>query len=62
MKHLKNQDMSYIEHLKFAWCISGKLFILTIAGFIHGLMPWFFQSWVSSGIYKINKKMEFDGI
>ena len=60
MKHLKDQNLSYIKHLSFAWGISGRLVFLAIIGIIHGLVPWIFPSWVSSEIHKIDKM--FDGI
>jgi hypothetical protein len=58
MKHLKDQDISYIKHLGFAWGISGRLIFLAIIGIIHGLVPWIFSSWVSSEIHKINKMFD----
>tara|TARA_B100001750_G_C15519334_1_gene610087 strand:+ start:4766 stop:4951 length:186 start_codon:yes stop_codon:yes gene_type:complete len=61
MKHLKDQNLSYIKHLSFAWSISGRLVLLAIIGVIHGLVPWIFQSWVSSGVHEINKTFDVDG-
>jgi hypothetical protein len=56
MKHLKDQNLSYSKHLKFAWIISAQLFLLAIVGIIHGLIPYIFPTWVSAEIHKINEK------
>jgi hypothetical protein len=37
MKHLKENNETYFEHLRFAWSVS---FIL----FVHGLFPWIWET------------------
>ena len=36
MKHLKEIELSYFEHLRRAWTIS-------FVSFVHGLMPWIWE-------------------
>ena len=43
MKHLKEVNMEYFEHLKFAWSIA-------FASFIHGIFPGLFSNYVTKKI------------
>lgn len=43
MKHLKEVNMKYFEHLKFAWSIA-------FASFIHGIFPFLFSDYVTKKI------------
>lgn len=43
MKHLKEVNMGYLEHLKFAWSIA-------FASFIHGIFPGLFSNYVTKKI------------
>ncbi len=57
MKHLKEVNMNYIEHLKFAWSIA-------FASFIHGIFPWLFSDYVTKKItgspprYRVDNKQK----
>ena len=37
MKHLKEIELSYFEHLRRAWTIS-------FVSFVHGLFPWIWET------------------
>jgi|APGre2960657468_1045069.scaffolds.fasta_scaffold23881_3 hypothetical protein len=43
IKHLKEVDMTYWEHLKFAWGIAA-------ASFIHGIFPFLLSKYVTEKI------------
>jgi len=58
MKHLQDRNTNYFKHLYFAWKTSSQLLVLVIVGLIHGLIPWVFQTHVSSEIHRINGKFE----
>ena len=57
MKHLKDSNTTYFKHLHFAWKTSSQMLILVVIGVIHGLIPWLFKDWVSSGINSLDDKM-----
>jgi len=55
MKHLKDHNMSYCQHLKFAFFVG---FFLTVSGFcciIHGLFPCVFQTAASDTISRLHE-------
>jgi len=37
MSHLKEIDLSYLEHLRRAWTIS-------FVSFVHGVLPWVWET------------------
>lgn len=57
MKHLKEVNMGYFEHLKFAWSMA-------FASFIHGIFPRLFSNYVTKKItgspprYRVDKDTE----
>lgn len=50
IKHLRNNKLSYISHLKFAWKISLDTLLISLYLLIHGLFPCFFESAASDKI------------
>ena len=58
MKHLKEQNKNYFEHLVFSWKTSSQLLVLVVVGVIHGVFPFIFPTWVSSEIHRIDKKFD----
>ena len=42
MKHLKDNNMSYWEHLSFAFKLSGQLVVMAFVGVIHAIFPFVF--------------------
>ena len=50
MKHLNDADMTYFEHLRFAWSMAFALLI-------HGLIPSLFTTYVSD---KMNGKTDVE--
>jgi len=47
MKHLKENNVTYFQHLLFAWKIAGALFI-------HGLLPNVLVTYASDKLCKNN--------
>ena len=63
MSHLKDANLSWGRHLYFAWSISFRLIVLSIAGIIHGVFPFICTKTVSNGIYDIsNNELGMSGI
>ena len=57
MKHLKDVNLSWFRHCKFAWSLSWKLFLLSLSGLVHGLLPFIFISTVSNGVKKLHNHL-----
>ena len=58
MKHLKDNNMGYFEHLGFALKLSGELVVMAVVGVIHAIMPFIFANSVSSGIKAMDAKLQ----
>jgi len=58
MKHLKERNTTYLNHLHFSWKTSSQLLVLVLVGLIHGLIPWFLQDHVSAQIHRMDGKLE----
>jgi hypothetical protein len=48
--HLQNHGKTYIQHLLIAWTYAYKLGIMAIIAFIHGILPFAFQTYVTDKI------------
>lgn len=53
MKHLKENNISYIKHLKFAFYIGFSMIISGFGCIIHGLFPFLFEKTASSKIKQL---------
>lgn len=53
MKHLKDHDMSYIEHMIVAFTYAYKLGIMTFVAIIHGIIPFIFETYVSNKLKEL---------
>ena len=58
MKHLKDNNMSYWEHLSFAFKLSGQLVVMAFVGVIHAIFPFVFQNVVSDGVKNMDTKLQ----
>ena len=45
MKHLRDQNLTYIGHLLQAWNLAMRLFLLSLTAVVHGVLP---SIWVRS--------------
>ena len=57
MKHLKDINLSWARHLRFATGLALKLFLLSLTALVHGIFPFIFISATSDGIKKLNKEL-----
>ena len=57
VKHLKDINLSWARHLRFATMLALKLFLLSLTALVHGIFPFIFISKVSDGIKKLNKEL-----
>ena len=57
-KHCDKANETYMQHMLFAIKISSGLFLASLMGFIHSIIPAFFEKGASSKIIKINNYLE----
>ena len=57
MSHLKDINLSWARHLRFALGLASKLFRLSLIAVVHGLFPSIFTSKVSDSIHKLNEEL-----
>ena len=50
MKHLEEQGMSYIQHLRHALGYSTKLFLCSVVLVIHAVFPFVLEKYVSNRV------------
>jgi hypothetical protein len=58
MRHLKDSNMGYWEHLGFALKLSAQLVVMALVGVVHAVIPFVFQNAVSSGIRDMDTRMQ----
>ncbi len=58
IKHLEDVNMDYMMHLRFAWLLALKLFLLSLISLVHGIFPFIFTSTVSDGIKSLDLQLK----
>ena len=58
MSHLKDVNLTWDRHLKFAWTLAWKLFLLSLTALVHGLLPFIFTSTVSNGVNQLTHDLD----
>ena len=58
VKHLKDINLSWARHLRFATVLALKLFLLSLTALVHGLLPFTFSSTTSNGIKKLSHDLD----
>ena len=56
-KHLEDVSMDYMMHLRFAWILALKLFLLSLTSLVHGMLPFIFISTVSDRIASLDSEL-----
>jgi len=57
MKHLRDINLSWGRHLRFATGLALKLFLLSLTAVVHGIFPFIFTSKVSDEVHKLNEEL-----
>ena len=57
-KHPHKVGETYFEHMSVAMKYMFKLQLLSIIIYIHAMLPFLFETYVSDEIEKINKEMQ----
>jgi len=57
MNHLKDINLSWARHMRFATGLALKLFLLSLTAVVHGIFPSIFTSKVSNEVHKLNEEL-----
>ena len=57
MSHLKDINLSWSRHLRFASGLALRLFLLSLIALVHGLLPFIFTSKVSDEVHKLDQEL-----
>jgi Family of unknown function (DUF6356) len=56
--HPRSVGESYGEHRATAWFFGGRLFVASLAAFIHGLFPGLCKTTASGIVRELNRRLE----
>jgi len=57
MKHLKDKNLTYFQHLGAAWTLALQLFLLSLISLVHGMLPFTWVRSVSDRIHALNEEL-----
>ena len=57
MSHLKDTNLSWGRHLRFASGLALSLFLLSLTALVHGIFPFIFTSTVSDAIHQLDEDL-----
>jgi hypothetical protein len=57
-KHLEDVGMNYTMHLRFAWILALKLFLLSLIALVHGIFPFILVHLVSDGVKSLDSELK----
>ena len=57
MSHLKDINLSWARHLRFAWGLAFSLFLLSLTALVHGVCPFIFSSTVSDKVHEMEQDL-----
>ena len=57
MKHLRDQNLSYLGHLFQAWTIAMRLFLLSLTALAHGVLPSIWVRSVSDRVHEMDQDL-----
>ena len=60
IKHLEDVSMDYMMHLRFAWLLALKLFLLSLTSLVHGMLPFIFTHKVSDRIASLDAELKWN--
>jgi len=57
MKHLKDKNLTYFQHLGAAWALAIQLFLLSLISLVHGMLPFTWVRSVSDRIHTLDEEL-----
>jgi|19_taG_2_1085344.scaffolds.fasta_scaffold74637_1 hypothetical protein len=58
--HLRDVNLSWTRHLKFAWGLAWKLFLLSLTALVHGIFPFILVTSASDRVIKMADEFKQD--
>ena len=56
--HLTESEMTYWYHLRHSFKQSNRLIVIAFKSYVHGVLPWIWNSAGPLGIYRIYKEIK----
>ena len=56
--HPKDVNLSYMQHLRFAWTEAGRLLAMAIIMLVHGVVPWIWDTTFSNYIKRAKQRID----
>jgi len=57
MKHLKDKNLTYFQHMGGAWNLALQLFLLSLISLVHGMLPFTWVPSVSDRIHTLDEEL-----
>jgi hypothetical protein len=57
MKHLKDKNLTYFQHMRVAWTLALQLFLLSLTSLVHGILPFIWGRLVSDKIHALDEEL-----
>jgi len=57
MKHLKDKNLTYFQHLGTAWNVALQLLLLSLISLVHGMLPSILVTSVSDKIHTLDEEL-----
>jgi hypothetical protein len=57
MKHLKDKNLTYFQHMGEAWTLALQLFLLSLIALAHGMFPFTWVRSVSDRIHTLDEEL-----
>jgi hypothetical protein len=56
--HLEHSNMGYWYHCGHSFYNGGRLLVLALSSFVHGLFPWLFKFHAAHGVMRIYEELK----
>jgi len=60
MKHLRDKDLTYFQHMRMAWILALQLLLLSLISLVHGMLPSILVTSVSNKLMKLGRDFKQD--
>ena len=60
MKHLRDKDLTYFQHMGMAWILALQLLLLSLISLVHGMLPSILVTSVSDKLMKLGGDFKQD--
>jgi len=57
MKHLRDKNLTYFQHMGVAWNVALQLLLLSLISLVHGMLPSILVTSVSDKIHTLDEEL-----